>query len=146
MRSLGLDLGDKRTGVAISDPQGVLAVPLTVINNADKDATMVNILKLADQSKVELVIIGLPYSLDGNLGQQANKVTAFAERLSLRAKRSNLNQIQIQLWDERLSTKAAEKLMVEAGTKKNKRKQQRDAIAAAFILQGFLDSLKGMSF
>lgn len=148
MRSLGLDIGDRRTGVAISDPEGLLAIPLTVLSDKDEDATIVNILKLAEQYQVERIVIGLPYSLNGNLGRQANKVRAFAERLSLRAEalnvvkgqRSNLNQIQIQLWDERLSTKAAEKLMVEAGTKKNKRKQHRDAVAAAFILQGFLDS------
>ena len=136
MRSLGLDLGDRRTGVAISDPQGLLAIPLTIIDNKDEDATIVNILKLAEQYQVERIVIGLPYSLDGNLGRQANKVTAFAEKLSQHA------GLDIQLWDERLSTKAADKLMIEAGTKRNKRKQHRDAIAAAFILQGFLDSVK----
>ena len=134
MRSLGLDLGDRRTGVAISDPQGFLAIPLTVLSNKDEDATIANILKLAKQYQVERIVIGLPYSLDGNLGRQANKVTAFAEKLSQYAK------FDIQLWDERLSTKAAEKLMVEAGTKRNRRNQHRDAVAAAFILQGFLDS------
>ena len=144
MRSLGLDLGDRRTGVAISDPQGLLAIPLTIIDNKDQDATMVNILKLAEQYQVERIVIGLPYSLDGEIGPQAKKVTAFAERLrnviASGAKQSHFTEFDIQLWDERLSTKAAEKLMVEAGTKRNKRKQHRDAIAAAFILQGFLDS------
>ena len=134
MRSLGLDLGDRRTGVAISDPQGLLAIPLTVISNKDQDATMVDILKLAEQYQVKRIVIGLPYSLDGNLGRQANKVKAFADKLSQHA------EFDIQLWDERLSTKAAERLMLEAGTKRDKRKQHRDAVAATFILQGFLDS------
>ena len=136
MRSLGLDLGDRRTGVAISDPQGFLAIPLTVLSNKDEDVTIANILKLAKQYQVERIVIGLPYSLDGNLGRQANKVTAFAEKLSQHI------ELDVQLWDERLSTKAAEKLMLEAGTERNKRKQHRDAIAAAFILQGFHDTLR----
>jgi putative Holliday junction resolvase len=82
--------------------------------------------------------------LDGSLGPQADKVTAFAEKLSLRAKRSNLN-IDIKLWDERFSSVAVEKLMVRAGSKRNKRNEHRDALAAAFILQGFLDSLLATS-
>jgi putative Holliday junction resolvase len=136
MRTLGLDLGDRRIGVAISDPQGLLAVPLTVVNNEGEDATIANIVKLAEQYEAEQVVIGLPYSLNGNLGQQASKVTAFARNLSQHTR------ADIQLWDERLSTKAADRLMSEAGTRRNKRKQQRDALAAAFILQGFLDSLR----
>ena len=141
MRSLGLDIGGKRTGVAVSDPQGILAIPLTVITNESEDATIDDVIKLAQQYQVGRIIIGLPYSLDGSLSQQASKVTAFTEKLSLRAQRSNLAHVDIQLWDERLSTVAADKLMIEAGTKRNKRKLHRDAIAATFILQGFLDSL-----
>jgi putative Holliday junction resolvase len=146
MRSFGLDMGNKRTGVAISDPQGILAVPLTVVNHQGEDAAMNDIIKLVGQYEVERIVIGLPYSLSGKPGQQAEKVAAFAEKLSLRLKRSNLAPVDIQLWDERLSTVAADRLIGEAGTKRNKRKQHRDAIAAAFILQGFLDSLKEMSF
>ncbi|HJX69836.1 MAG TPA: Holliday junction resolvase RuvX [Dehalococcoidia bacterium] len=136
MRTIGLDLGDRRIGVAISDPQGLLAVPLTVVNNEGEDATIANIVKLAEQYEAEWVVIGLPYSLNGSLGQQASKVTTFAKNLSQHTR------AKIQLWDERLSTKAADRLMSEAGTKRNKRKQHRDALAAAFILQGFLDSLR----
>jgi len=157
MRSLGLDVGDKRTGVAISDPQGILATPLTVLVSKDEDALINEILKLVEQYKAECIVVGLPRRLNGELGKQAGKVTAFADKLSERAKRSNLNQLDVQLWDERFSTKAAERLMMEAGGKgsklrsKAKRgaknhslsvKAEVDAIAAAFILQGFLDSLR----
>ncbi len=145
MRSLGLDVGDKRTGVALSDPQGILAVPLTVVTHKGEDAALNDIIKLVEQYEIERIVVGLPYSLSGKLSQQAEKVAAFAERLSLRLKQSNLGQVDMQLWDERLSTVAADRLIAEAGTKRNKRKQHRDAIAAAFILQGFLDSLKEMS-
>jgi putative Holliday junction resolvase len=156
MRRLGLDIGGKRTGVAISDPQGILATPLTVLASEDEDALISEILKLVGQYKAECIVVGLPRSLDGELGKQANKVTAFADKLSWRAERNNLNQLDIQLWDERLSTKAAERLKMEASGRGNKlrskskrgarnrsfsTKSEVDAIAAAFILQGFLDSL-----
>jgi putative Holliday junction resolvase len=139
MRSLGLDIGDRRTGVAISDPQGILAFPLTVITEKTEDTAINEITKLVQQHDVGCIVVGLPLCLNGGVGQQANKVTAFAERLS-----QNIT-IDVQLWDERLSSVAAERSMIEACTKKNKRKQQRDAIAAAFILQGFLDSLRETS-
>jgi putative Holliday junction resolvase len=157
MRSLGLDVGDKRTGVAISDPQGILASPLTVLASKDEDAVIDEILKLVEQYEAGCIVVGLPRRLNGELGEQAGKVTAFTEKLALRAKRSNLNQLGVQMWDERLSTKAAERLMMEAGGKggklrsRAKRKTKNhnsstkatiDAMAAAFILQGFLDSLK----
>jgi putative Holliday junction resolvase len=151
MRSLGLDVGDKRTGVAISDPQGILATPLTVLVSKDEDALIDEILKLVEQYKAERIVVGLPRRLNGELGQQAGKVTDFADKLSWRAKQSNLKQLDVQLWDERLSTKAAERLKTEAGGKRSKLrsraknhsfsiKAEVDAIAAAFILQGFLDS------
>jgi len=145
MRSLGLDVGDRRTGVAISDPDGLVAVPITVIVSQSENSTIDDIIKLVEQHMIERIVVGLPRSLDGSLGPQAEKVTAFAEKLSLRAKRGNLN-VDIQLWDERFSTVAVAKLMAKAGGKRNKRKEKQDALAAAFILQGFLDSLKEMSY
>jgi len=155
MRSLGLDVGDKRTGVAISDPQGILATPLTVLASEDEEALMNEILKLVEQYKAERIVVGLPRRLNGELGKQASKVTTFTDKLLWRAKRSNLNELDVQLWDERFSTKAAERLKTEAGGKGSKLrsrakrgaknhsfsvKAEVDAMAAAFILQGFLDS------
>jgi putative Holliday junction resolvase len=155
MRSLGLDVGDKRTGVAISDPHGILATPLTVLASKDEDVLINEIIKLVEQYNAECIVVGLPRHLSGELGKQAGKVTAFIDKLSWRAKQNNLNQLDVQLWDERLSTKAAERLKAEAGGKGSKlrsRAKRRtgnqsssvkagvDAIAAAFILQGFLDS------
>jgi putative Holliday junction resolvase len=155
MRSLGLDVGGERTGVAISDSQGILATPLTVLASKDQDALINEILKLVEQYKAECIVVGLPRRLNGELGKQASKVTVFTDKLSWKAKQSNINQLDIQLWDERLSTKAAKRLKIEAGGKGSKlrskvKKGARDhsfsakagidAIAAAFILQGFLDS------
>ena len=131
--------------MAVSDPEGLLAVPLTVIANKKEDNTIDDIIELVEQHMIGCIVVGLPRSLDGSLGPQAEKVTAFAEKLSLRAKQSNLN-VDIQLWDERFSTIAVAKLMAKAGGKRNRRREHQDAMAAAFILQGFLDSLKEMSY
>jgi len=133
---LGLDIGDKRIGVAISDAEEILASPLAIIIREDDEKTMADIIKLVDQHKAERIVIGLPYSLNGSIGIQANKVMDFVERLS---KHTRAN---IEIWDERLSTVAVERLLREVGSKKAKKKAQRDDAAAAFILQGYLDSLK----
>ena len=154
MRSLGLDVGDKRTGVAISDAQGILASPLAVLASEDEDTLINEILKLVERHRAERIVVGLPRRLSGEIGEQASKVTTFTDKLLWRAKQSNFNELDLQLWDERLSTKAAERLTTEAGghgrslrfRRRRARNRNRavkaevDAIAAAFILQGFLDS------
>ena len=144
MRSLGLDVGERRTGVAISDAQGLVAFPLSVIDHKNEEAAIADVIRFAQQYQVERIVIGLPRSLNGSLGGQAKKVTAFAETLSSviasEAKQSHFAGVDIQMWDERLSSVAAERSMIEAGTKRSKRKQRKDAVAAALILQGFLDS------
>ena len=155
MRSLGLDMGDKRTGVAISDPGGILATPLTVLRAKDEEALVDEVLKLAERYEAGRIVVGLPSRLDGEEGAQAAKATAFVDRLSGRAKQGELGQLDIQLWDERLSTRAAQGVRMEAagrvskvsgrGGRGDRRrhspvKAEVDAIAAALILQGFLDS------
>lgn len=155
MRSLGLDVGGERTGVAISDPGGILATPLTVLPSRDEEALIEEILVLVSQHRVERIVIGLPRQLSGDLGRQANKVTAFADRLAGVAKQSSSGGLDMQLWDERLSTKAAERLKTKGGRQgggsrfggkrgaRNRKvaiRAEVDAIAAALILQGFLDS------
>ncbi len=122
--------------MAISDPHGRFALPLTVISHNGQDAAIDTIVKLAREYDIGQIIVGLPYSLNGSLGQQANRVEAFAQRLSYMA------GLDIELWDERLSTVAADRLLAEAGVKDaKKKKRHRDAVAAAVVLQGFLDNL-----
>lgn len=136
MRIMALDIGDKRIGVAMSDPEGVLATPLmTIIRLSDSEAIN-SICKLVSKYKVGCVVVGLPYSLDGNIGTQAEKVCAFARKLSQSL------QVDIKMQDERLSSTGAERLLSEAGVKKGHKRSVRDAAAAAFILQGYLDSLR----
>jgi len=136
MRSLGLDIGDKRIGVAISDSEEILASPLTAIARDDDAQAVDAILELANRHEVQRIVVGLPYSLDGSIGQQANKVMTFVEKLS------KCTTANIEMQDERLSSVAAERLLAEAGIKRGTLRQRRDAAAAAFILQGYLDSLK----
>lgn len=132
-RSLGLDIGDKRIGVALSDPQGILASPLTIINRKDEAADIEAIIDIIGQHQVGQIIVGLPRSMDGSLGRQAEKVKAFVGQLCGHI------EIPLEFRDERLSTVAAKRLMREAGVKKRREKARDDAIAAAIILQGYLD-------
>jgi putative Holliday junction resolvase len=132
MRSLGLDIGDRRIGVALSDPDGILASPLTIINRSDESLDIEAIVDIVNRQEVGRVIVGLPYSLDGSLGEQAEKVKAFTRKLASRI------QVPLEYRDERLTTVMAERLG-QAGGKKTKRKAGHDAQAAALILQGYLD-------
>jgi putative Holliday junction resolvase len=136
MRILGLDVGDSRIGVAISDPVEIIATPLTVITRDDDNAALSAIMQLVGQYDVKRIVVGLPYSLDGSLGRQASKVKDFVDKLSQNTSAG------IELWDERLSTVAVERLLRGAGNKKARERSRLDAAAAAFILQGYLDSLK----
>lgn len=136
MRIMALDIGDKKIGVAMSDPEGVLATPLVTIIRLNDSEAIDSICKLVSKYKVGHVVVGLPYSLDGSVGTQAEKVCAFARKLSQSLK------VDIRMQDERLSSAAADRLLSEAGAKKGHKKSVRDAAAAAFILQGYLDSLR----
>jgi len=133
MRALGLDVGQKRIGVALSDIEGILASPLTVIDAVDTEQTLSDISGLCDHYQVERIVVGLPISMDGTLGRQAEVVQQFIGRLTDAVK------LTIDTWDERLSSIEADRAMKAAGTKKDKKKILRDAIAAAIILQGYLD-------
>ena len=136
MRSLGLDVGDRRIGVAMSDPSEILASPLTTIPRDDDEETIDAILALVHKHGAERIVVGIPYSMNGNVGTQASKVMSFIAKLSKRAK------IDVATWDERLSTVAAQRLMAETGSRRKEARLRRDAAAAAYILQGHLDSLR----
>ncbi|MFC1914178.1 Holliday junction resolvase RuvX [Chloroflexota bacterium] len=129
-RCLGLDIGDRKIGVALSDPQGILASPLTIIKRIEEKLDIEAILGIIDRNQVGQIIAGLPYNMDGSIGSQAEKVQAFVRALS------SLTRVPVDFRDERLSTVSAKRLLREVG----KRKQtEDDAIAAALILQSYLD-------
>jgi len=131
-RSLGLDIGDKRIGVALSDPGGILASPFTIINRIDDAVDIEAITSIVNQQQVEQIIVGLPRSMDGSIGKQAQKVETFVRKLS------GHTEIPVEFRDERLSTVSAKRLMQAANTKKTR----DDAIAAAIILQGYLEETR----
>lgn len=140
MRVLCLDVGDRRIGVAVSDPTGFLATGLGVIKrNGSPEDTARAIQEVLDyQTNYEagLIVAGLPKNMDGTIGFQARKVLDFLEEL-----KKHWNG-EIITWDERLTTVSAHQVMAQKKTKINQRKQQVDKIAACFILQGYLDSIE----
>ncbi len=133
MRCLGLDVGDKRIGVALCDPLGILASPLTIIDRQDESAAVEAIVRIIDQKGVELIIVGLPLTMDGGIGAQAEKVNTFAHTLR------NSTKVPMEFIDERLSTFSAKQLIREADPRKRRGKKPDDAIAAAVILQRYLE-------
>ena len=133
MRILGLDVGDKRIGVALSDPMGILASTLTLLERKNNNADFEAILDLVKEHEVGCVVVGFPRSMDGSIGKQAEKVNVFAEALS------ELTSVPVEMWDERLSTVIANKLLRDGGKNRSQIKAKRDAAAAALILQGYLD-------
>ncbi len=134
MRIMGLDVGDKYIGVALSDPLGMFAQPLSVITREGDERTMEILQEIISTSQVSKIVFGLPKNMNGSIGPQAEKVLSFIEMLK------QTIDIPFLPWDERLSSKAAENAMLEAGVSRGKRKQMVDKIAAALILQGYLDS------
>jgi len=132
-RSLGLDIGDKRIGVALSDPEGILASPFTIINCRDEESDIEAITNIVNQQEVKQIVVGLPRSMDGSLGKQAEKVEAFVQKLC------SHTEVPVEFRDERLTTVSAKRLMRAVNTKKTREKVRHDAIAAALILQGYLD-------
>ncbi|HEY83431.1 MAG TPA: Holliday junction resolvase RuvX [Dehalococcoidia bacterium] len=132
MRSLGLDIGDRRIGVALSDPQGILASPLTIIERQDELADIAAIVNIANQNQVGRIIVGLPLSMDGSFSEQTEKVRDFIQKLS------EHTDIPVEFRDERLSTLAAQRLMRPL-RKTGKKLRHDDAAAAALILQSYLD-------
>lgn len=135
MRIMGLDLGDKRIGVALSDPMGWTAQGLEVITSkGSTEADIKKIKEVAMQYEVERVVVGLPRNMDGSPGPRAEKARAFAGRLA------KALDLPVEMWDERLTTVAAERLLIEADMSRARRRQVIDKMAAALILQNYLDS------
>ena len=119
--------------MALSDPTGMLATPLTIINCRDETADIEAITSIISQHEVGQVIVGLPRSMDGSLGKQAEKVKTFTQKLC------NRTEVPIDFRDERLTTVSAKRLMQGVNARKTREKVRHDAIAAALILQGYLD-------
>ncbi len=133
MRILGIDLGEKRIGIAISDELEITAQGLPTIPSLNEDENLKNIKKIVDKYDVKRIVLGLPKNMNGTLGKQAKKAISFAEKLK------EICQLPVELEDERLSTSKAEKLLIYADQSRKKRKKIVDKMSAVIILQSFLD-------
>ncbi|KGM96176.1 Holliday junction resolvase [Clostridium novyi A str. 4552] len=135
MRILGLDVGDRTIGVAVSDPLGFTAQGITTIHRKNVEEDIDELKKICKEYAVELIISGLPKNMNGTVGEQGEKVIEFCDILKTKL------EIPIKMWDERLTTVAAHKAMLEANLSRAKRKKIVDKMAATYILQGYLDSI-----
>lgn len=134
MRVLGLDLGAKRIGVAVSDRSGTIASPLTVLQRTgDRTADHRAIARLVTEEEVERVVVGLPLSLDGSMGPAAQAAHAEAEEIG------SVLDVPVETFDERLTTVTAERSMMQARMRAQARRRVVDKVAAAVMLQTWLD-------
>lgn len=132
----GLDLGEKTIGVAISDRMGTVATPHKTIRRKKFTLDAVELFEIVKQREVGGLLLGLPRNMDGSEGPRCQKTRAFARNLS------KLTELPIGFWDERLSTVAAERALLEADTSRKRRAEVIDHVAASYILQGALDRIR----
>ena len=138
MRILGLDFGQKTIGVAVSDPFGWTAQGIEIIRRDKEESINKSIERIGQIIKeysVEKIVLGYPKNMNNTVGERGEKTQAFKLKLE-----KIFNNIEIILWDERLSTVGAERTLLEADLSRKKRKNVIDKMAAVFILQGYLDS------
>jgi len=136
-RVLGIDYGSERVGLSLSDPLGIIAQPIDALKN--DSALFVQLQQLSIREQVKLIVVGMPLNLKGQIAQKAEKVQKFIEQL-----KANLD-VEVVAWDERFTTTIAHKTMITMGTKRKDRQKKDgriDSMAAAIILQGFLDNIK----
>ncbi len=134
MRIMGLDYGEARIGVAVSDLLGTIANPLDTISEKDREKQLEAVIKVIEAEKAEKIVVGLPKRMDGSLGHRAEYTKEFAEELAARC------GLPLVMWDERLSSSEAHRMLDAGGVSGKKRKTKVDKIAAVLILQTYLDS------
>ena len=132
MRVLALDLGSKRIGVAVSDPGGLIAQPLPALSTKADLGHLADIERLVTEHTVERMVVGLPLRLDGKAGPEAEQARQVASMISQRT------GLVVDLYDERMTTKVAERSLLEMGRKRDKRRLLRDSVAATILLQDYL--------
>ena len=134
-RILALDYGERRLGFAVSDPGGTIAMSLKVVEVVSDSHAIKEVLRTCEETGADRLVIGLPINMDGSKGPMAVKVEKFVESLDM-----VMMGVRIDKWDERLSTRAADRTLLEADMSRKKRKRVRDKLAAQAMLQGYLDA------
>jgi putative Holliday junction resolvase len=133
-RVLGVDLGSKRIGFAVSDPDRIITSSLRMVECASDKQIIKAILDAVTETSAEVCVLGHPVNMDGSRGPAAQRAEKFRDELKTRL------SIPVELWDERLTTKSAHDVLIEAGTRRDKRKGLVDKIAAQIMLQNYLDA------
>jgi putative Holliday junction resolvase len=133
MRIMGLDFGDKSIGIAISDESGLIASPRDTLHRSNLEKDIARLTELAQKEDIEEILVGMPLSLDGSEGPQARKVMAFVNALRQHS------GLRVLPWDERLTTVAAERALIEGNVSRARRRKIVDQVAAAVMLQSYLD-------
>lgn len=137
MRILALDVGSKNIGLALSDPFGMTAQPLTTVRrHGDDAADQESVLAVIDEYEVERIVVGYPRNMNGTVGPSCAMAEEFAEKIAA------ARPLPLVYWDERLTSRMAENAMLAADVSRKKRRQQVDALAAVLILQNYLDYLR----
>jgi putative Holliday junction resolvase len=131
---MGIDYGEKRVGLALSDPLGITAQPLKCIERENDAQVAGELERLIQTHDIERVVVGLPVNLSGKDSPQTKRARRFISRL-----RKNLG-VKIEAWDERLSSAEAERALIDMDVRRSRRKERRDIVAAQLILQGYLDT------
>jgi len=136
LRILGIDMGEKRIGLAVSDPLGITAQGLKTIKVNGSEEARKKLIEVINEKKAEKLIFGLPKNMNGTLGPQAEKVQEFAKKIE------NITKLPIEYEDERLSTVSAEQVLLMADQSRAKRKKAIDRLSAVIILQSYLDKTR----
>lgn len=139
MTIMAIDYGDARTGVAFSDPTGLLAGRTVLIRSRREEEVLAELVRLAEEGDARELVMGYPRNMDGTLGPRAEKYAAFADKLREASGRP------VRLWDERRTTVDAHRILGEHGVRSKKRKDKIDSVAAALILEGYLDYLRNQA-
>ncbi|MGQ9661478.1 MAG: Holliday junction resolvase RuvX [Kiritimatiellia bacterium] len=131
---LGIDYGERRIGFAISDPEAVLAFPLKIVEVRSPGQAARETATICRERKVERIVVGLPFNMNGTRGEMASRVEEFAKLLA------SMVRVPIDLWDERLSTRLVERNLIALGVNRQGRKRVTDKFAAQVMLQSYLDA------
>lgn len=144
---MGLDVGDRTIGVAISDGLNLTAQPKETIRRVSIKEDIDRLIQLILDNNIITIVVGLPLNMNGTLGPQGEKTKAFAQKLEKKLKYSDRiegKQVEIVFWDERLTTSAAQRALIEVDMRREDRRQVVDTVAAVFILQNYMDHQKNM--
>jgi putative Holliday junction resolvase len=137
MRKIALDVGDVKIGIAVSDPLGIIANPLETYRRVNDEKDKEYLSKLFKEKQCDVVIIGLPLNMDGTQGKRVEIVKQFGQMLQ-----DNNKDLKFVYQDERLTTVSAERFLLEADMRRDKRKEVIDKVAASIILRSYLDNIK----